>query len=353
LQRLKDGGDYNQELEASRIAMEVEADAMREQLQLSREKYEKMRLNAKQLEANLKSVRIQFETERRELISAHREEVAAMKRSKEIQWSELLESHEEEIKQLHFEHRKNVDLVTREKLDAVKAKVEHYVSSLEEDKQRADAEVEKLRRQLEDAHLEIARLKGKLSAEEANRSSPNGTYSRPNPGGGLMAAGSPKYDLSTDFFTAESRRASPISTSNASPSNFLVLHHPNHPQQQQQYQQRNHQRQQSIAPLPPPPLPPPPPPPHSLQLTVEQVSIGPKIQDPDQEALEAGILLSSQNAQYGTNMIDSLRPEDHIVMEEYIKQGFTRCVLSGEVTLTGVVVTGWCRLLHFAGKRPC
>ena len=57
---------------------------------------------------------------------------------------------------------------------------------------------------------------------------------------------------------------------------------------------------------------------------VEEVSIAAKIMDPDEEALAAGILLSSQHARYGTNMFDSLTEDDNAVIDEYITQGCTR-----------------------------
>lgn len=49
-----------------------------------------------------------------------------------------------------------------------------------------------------------------------------------------------------------------------------------------------------------------------------------KIADPDQEALEVGLLLSKQEALHGTNMFDSLKPEDNSVVQEYMNQGFSR-----------------------------
>lgn len=54
------------------------------------------------------------------------------------------------------------------------------------------------------------------------------------------------------------------------------------------------------------------------------VNIGPKTDDPDQEALEAGMLLSKQESKYGTNMFDSIKSSDETVIEEYIDQGFSR-----------------------------
>lgn len=56
---------------------------------------------------------------------------------------------------------------------------------------------------------------------------------------------------------------------------------------------------------------------------VEQRLIGAK-KDPDQEALEHALLLSSQEDEFGINMYDSMSPEDHITLEEYMSQGFTR-----------------------------
>ena len=56
---------------------------------------------------------------------------------------------------------------------------------------------------------------------------------------------------------------------------------------------------------------------------VEQRLIGAK-KDPDQEALEHALLLSSQEDEFGINMYDSMSPEDHVTLEEYVSQGFTR-----------------------------
>jgi hypothetical protein len=51
---------------------------------------------------------------------------------------------------------------------------------------------------------------------------------------------------------------------------------------------------------------------------------GRKNDDPDQNALEDGILLSSQQSQFGTNMFDSLKPEDEVMIDLYMKQNLTR-----------------------------
>jgi hypothetical protein len=60
---------------------------------------------------------------------------------------------------------------------------------------------------------------------------------------------------------------------------------------------------------------------------VEQRLIAAK-KDPDQEALEHGVLLSSQEIEFGVNMYDALTPSDEPVIDEYIAQGFTREVFS-------------------------
>jgi hypothetical protein len=55
-----------------------------------------------------------------------------------------------------------------------------------------------------------------------------------------------------------------------------------------------------------------------------QINIAAKNDDPDQEALEAGMLLSAQESKYGTNMFDAIKPEDEIHIEQYMSQNFTR-----------------------------
>lgn len=57
--------------------------------------------------------------------------------------------------------------------------------------------------------------------------------------------------------------------------------------------------------------------------TVEQRLIGAK-KDPDQEALEHALLLSTQEQEFGINMYDSLTSADQLILHEYISQGFTR-----------------------------
>ena len=57
--------------------------------------------------------------------------------------------------------------------------------------------------------------------------------------------------------------------------------------------------------------------------TSEHIYVAPKIRDPDQEALETGLLLSKQQAEYGVNMFDALQPEDEGTLQEYMQQGFT------------------------------
>jgi hypothetical protein len=49
-----------------------------------------------------------------------------------------------------------------------------------------------------------------------------------------------------------------------------------------------------------------------------------KIADPDQEALEVALLLSEQEAKYGTNMFDALGPDDNTLIQAYMCQGFSK-----------------------------
>lgn len=48
-----------------------------------------------------------------------------------------------------------------------------------------------------------------------------------------------------------------------------------------------------------------------------------KAENPDDEALELGILLSHQEAIFGENMFESLRAEDSVVVDSYITSGYT------------------------------
>ena len=62
----------------------------------------------------------------------------------------------------------------------------------------------------------------------------------------------------------------------------------------------------------------------SPKLTMETVNVSAKIEDPDQEALQVGLLLSKQEAEHGTNMFDSLMPQDNQVIQSYMNQGFSK-----------------------------
>ena len=66
--------------------------------------------------------------------------------------------------------------------------------------------------------------------------------------------------------------------------------------------------------------------PHSSQLGAVGVGVGVDglVLDPDQEALDIGLLLSIQEAQYGTNMYESLTSEYEKVVEEYLAMGVDR-----------------------------
>lgn len=56
----------------------------------------------------------------------------------------------------------------------------------------------------------------------------------------------------------------------------------------------------------------------------EKVYVTPKIRDPDQEALETGLLLSQQQAEFGINMLDALRPEDEPTVQQLMLDGLSR-----------------------------
>lgn len=58
-------------------------------------------------------------------------------------------------------------------------------------------------------------------------------------------------------------------------------------------------------------------------LTFERRVIAAK-KDPDQEALEHGMLLSLQEAEYGKNMYDALTEADEPDIEDFMNQGFSR-----------------------------
>ena len=60
------------------------------------------------------------------------------------------------------------------------------------------------------------------------------------------------------------------------------------------------------------------------KMTMDTVNVSAKIADPDQEALQVGLLLSKQEAEHGTNMFDSLRPQDNSVIQAYMGQGFSK-----------------------------
>ena len=64
--------------------------------------------------------------------------------------------------------------------------------------------------------------------------------------------------------------------------------------------------------------------PISPTLTKDTVTVSVKIADPDQEALEVALLLSEQEAKYGTNMFDALGPDDNTLIQAYMCQGFSK-----------------------------
>ena len=72
-------------------------------------------------------------------------------------------------------------------------------------------------------------------------------------------------------------------------------------------------------------LPYAPPLPAHLPVPPPSINIGTyfKAENPDDEALELGILLSHQEALFGENMFEALRTEDSVAVDSYIASGFT------------------------------
>jgi len=167
------------------------------------------------------------------------------------------------------QHKKDIESVTLSIKEQIKAKVEEYVKELhvESEKLQADyriaqTEIALLHRKLESSHTEIDRLNALLLKSGSS-------YPQSPPPPAAISVSSPPPSQSPQMSQTPTRKA-------------------------------------------------------AASLTTEQVSIAAKIEDPDQEALEAGILLSKQEAEFGTNMFDSLKPEDAPAIQEYIKQGFSR-----------------------------
>ena len=169
-QRLKDGGDYNQELEQIKFATDVEAESLREELQVYRDKVDTLKDSNKQLEASLKSLKAQFEREKASMISSHKSELESITTKMGKDLENLQSQYSLEISELKVRQKREVEMATKEKLDNVKSKVEHYVSELDAEKQHLmdslverEFEVNRLQGQLESANIEINRLKGIIS----------------------------------------------------------------------------------------------------------------------------------------------------------------------------------------------
>jgi len=291
--------------------MDVEAQSLREELQLGREKYDTLLETNKHLEFSMKSSKHQFEREIRELQMANKNEVLALNERMESTMKAMHTQHERELNQLRTQHKQEVESAGQVKLDSVKSKVESYVAELTMEKQilqdtivDRDVEIDGLKRQVDLANLEIGRLNGLVLMDVAHKASPKVRFPSESIS---LSSGSSSSSYSfhnrsmSNTLTPEARSMAAIRTSPPL-STPPLYQQPISPPQQQHHQ---HHQQQS-------------------QMTVEEVSIAAKIKDPDQEALAAGILLSSQDARFGTNMFDSLTEDDNAVIEEYIKQGFTR-----------------------------
>eukprot|EP01036_Dinobryon_divergens_P044007 gene44007-58675_t len=172
LQRIQDGGDYNEELEQSKISTEVEADSLREELQVHMQKVEQLKENNKQLDSTMRAMKAQYEREKGNLTAAHKSELEALHYKMEKTIEQLRMQHENEMSELQSRQKREIEIATKEKLNSVKSKVEHYVSELDTDKQslkdalvERDVEITRLQRHLELASIEIDRFKGKILSD--------------------------------------------------------------------------------------------------------------------------------------------------------------------------------------------
>jgi hypothetical protein len=294
LQRIKDGGDYNQELEQIKVSTEVEVDSLREEMQVYMQKIDQLKENNKVLDSTMKAMKSQFEREKGNLIATHKSELDALRARMEKIMEQLRFQHDHEMSELQSRQKREIEFATKEKLNSVKSKVEHYVSELDADKQslkdalvERDVEINRMQRQLELANIEIDRFKGKILSDSlalAASKKANSTHTLNE----LALASEPVASYSVP----SKPRYSPDGTS---------APHSTTPPEASQHKRKVTQ-----------------------QIAIEEVSISAKIKDPDQEALAAGILLSQQEAEFGTNMFESLREEDEDIIDEYIKHGFTR-----------------------------
>lgn len=292
LQRIKDGGDYNEELEQSKISTEVEADSLREELQVHMQKLEQLKENNKQLDSTMRAMKAQYEREKGNLTAAHKSELEALHHKMEKTIEQLRMQHDNEMSELQSRQKREFEIATKEKLNSVKSKVEHYVSELDADKQslkdalvERDVEITRLQRHLELASIEIDRFKGKILSDSL-------AASKRVISTASLSEQAPSNESLSSYSAVNKPRYSPEGSTVTHPSPSIEAN--------------QHKRKVT------------------QQIAIEEVSISAKIRDPDQEALAAGILLSQQEAEYGTNMFESLRAEDEEIIVEYIKHGFTR-----------------------------
>ena len=267
----------------------MEADSLREELQVYMQKIEQLKENNKQLDSAMRAMKSQYEREKGNLTAAHRSELDALHSKMEKTIEQLRMQHDNDMSELQSRQKREFEIATKEKLNSVKSKVEHYVSELDADKQslkdalvERDVEITRLQRHLELASMEIDRFKGKILSDS------------------LIAS---KKVISTSSLNEQP-------ASNESLSSYSATNKPRYSPEGSTGTSTdgNNQHKRKVT----------------QQIAIEEVSISAKIRDPDQEALAAGILLSQQEAEYGTNMFESLRAEDEDMIVEYLKHGFTR-----------------------------
>eukprot|EP00597_Dinobryon_sp_UTEXLB2267_P010233 CAMPEP_0170099682 /NCGR_PEP_ID=MMETSP0020_2-20130122/1186_1 /TAXON_ID=98059 /ORGANISM="Dinobryon sp., Strain UTEXLB2267" /LENGTH=2317 /DNA_ID=CAMNT_0010322389 /DNA_START=216 /DNA_END=7169 /DNA_ORIENTATION=+ len=251
-EHLSDAQNRLKDLTSANKVMEDELRASKEELSILRVKKEgdSHMTKAALMEAQNKLLEFQHANDRQ------REELTACKKELDnvLQSQSVLEA----------QHKNEIESVTLNIKEQMKAKVEEYVKELHDDTDKhlknlrvSQTEIALLHRKLEAAHVEIDRLNA------------------------LLLNTSSAYPQSPPV----------VATAVTSPPSQQNLQTPAR---------------------------------KGTPFTTEQINIAAKIEDPDQEALEAGILLSRQEAEFGTNMFDSLKPEDATVIQEYTKQGFSR-----------------------------
>jgi len=162
--------------------MNVEEQSLREELQLGREKYNAL------LETHQHLVSSKHQCERE--IKESKNEVLALNEKMESKIKALLAQHERELTQQRIKHTQEMESAGQERLDSVKSLVGSHLAKLTVEKQvlqalqdtivDRDNEIDRLKRQVDLANLEIGRLNVLVLTDAAHKGSPKVTYSSEN-----------------------------------------------------------------------------------------------------------------------------------------------------------------------------